>query len=287
MATMRRWVPRLLATAIALWWLRTDPVTTVGIFGLTAMFFAAERLLGRSRRHGEADDLVHLTLTTWMVRIAGVELLVTGLRDLRPGWTVDQLPLVPRIVLVVVVFDLAGYAHHRLMHESTLLWPIHRIHHALPQVDVLAKARRHPLDDVFLIVFFGAVGFLLGADATSLRVVGVVATVHGMIVHANVIVRPSRVDRFLVTPWVHHRHHGIDGQHGDYAGLLTVWDRLFHTRGAGAPTRAGADGVPVGDWVDQLLHPARAAVGRRSEGAPQEDHPAVTGDQGPVTVGIV
>lgn len=273
----RRIGPTVVAVFVAAYWLHTDPLPTVVIFGATGCVFAAERLAGNRTRAGEVDDLVHLTVTTVLVRLTGVELLIAGLRDLRTGWTVAELPVVPRLLVVVVVFDLVGYAHHRLMHESPMLWPIHRVHHAIERVDVLVKARRHPLDDILLVVFFGATGFALGADSLSLLAVAAIATLHGMVAHSNVIVRPSWIDGWIVTPWVHHRHHGVEGQGGDYGGLLVGWDRLFGTRGCGAPAPAGAgDDLLTGDWVDQMLHPVRHVGGGHLT-----DQPLVVGIQGP------
>ncbi|MEM8705229.1 MAG: sterol desaturase family protein [Actinomycetota bacterium] len=281
MAMARRLGPALLGVGVLGYWMIQAPIPTAVIFGLTAGFVVVERLTGTAHRAGMLDDLAHLTITTLLVRLTGIELLMAAFQDLRGGWTIAELPLLPRVVIVVVVFDLVGYLHHRLMHESPLLWPVHRVHHAIEQVDVMVKARRHPIDDVLLLVFFGAAGFGLGVDTTSLFVVGAVATLHGMVVHSDIIVRPTVFDRLFVTPWVHHRHHGVLGQTGDFGGLLTVWDRAFGTLGAGAPSPAGAgDDELVGDWVDQMLHPVRDADRRRLR------PPVTTGIQGPVvTVG--
>ncbi|MEO0492486.1 MAG: sterol desaturase family protein [Actinomycetota bacterium] len=277
MAMARRLAPALLGGGVVTYWLVEAPIPTAVIFGLTACFVVLERLSGTANRAGLLDDLAHLTVTTLLVRLTGIEIVMGAFREVRGGWTVAELPLLPRVVLVIVAFDLLGYAHHRLMHESSLLWPIHRVHHAVDQVDVMVKARRHPLDDVLLIVFFGAAGFALGADTISLWAVGAVATIHGMVVHSDIIVRPTVFDRLIVTPWVHHRHHGVEGQNGDFGGLLTVWDRAFGTGGVGAPSPAGAgDDELVGDWVDQMLHPVRTLDRRRPR-------PTVTtGIQGPV-----
>lgn len=277
----RRLGPALLGVGVVAYWFTQAPVPTAVIFGLTAAFFVVERLTGTARRDGLLDDLAHLSVTTLLVRLTGIELVMSAFRDFRGGWTVAELPLIPRVVLVVVAFDLLGYAHHRLMHESSLLWPVHRVHHAIEQVDVMVKARRHPLDDVLLIVFFGAIGFGLGVDTTSLWAVGAIATLHGMIVHSDIIVRPTPFDRVFITPWIHHRHHGVDGQRGDYGGLLSVWDKLFGTSGVGAPSPAGAgDDELIGDWVDQMLHPVRSFDRRR----PRQS--VTSGIQGPaVTVG--
>lgn len=282
MAMARRIGPLVAALCVAAYWLHTNPLPALVIFGATGLFVGAERLAGLRARAGEIDDLVHLTVTTVLVRLTGVEIVVAGLRDLRSGWTVSELPFLPRVAIVVVIFDFVGYLHHRAMHQSPLLWPVHRVHHAIERVDVLVKARRHPLDDVLLVVVFGATGFALGVDSISLLAVAAIATLHGMVVHSNVIVRPCWADGLIVTPWVHHRHHGVDGQDGDYAGLLSVWDRLLGTRGTGAPTPAGAgDALPTGDWVDQMLHPVRHVGGRRPS-----DQPSAVGIQGPtVAVG--
>ena len=230
MAYVRVCVPRAAAIAVTIWWLSTNTVSTLGVLGFTTAFFAAERLMGIGPRAGQGDDLVHLMLTTAIVRFTGVQLIVGALHGIRSGPTVTDLPIAARLVVVVTMFDLMRYAHHRPMHESSLLEPVHRVQHRIERVDVLIKARRHPLDDVILIVLFGVMGFAMGVHQLSLRAVAVVATLHGLVVHSNFVVRPLAIDRFVVTPWIHHRHHRIEGEHADYGGLLSVWDSLFGSR---------------------------------------------------------
>ena len=81
----RRLGPALLGVGVVAYWFTQAPVPTAVIFGLTAGFFVVERLTGTARRDGLLDDRAHLSVTTLLVRLTGIELVMSAFRDLRGG----------------------------------------------------------------------------------------------------------------------------------------------------------------------------------------------------------
>ena len=97
----------------------------------------------------------------------------------------------------LLLFELAGYAYHRLAHAVPALWRLHELHHSSETMDWLASFRQHPLEILLMTLAQNAplvlLGVPLGAHATVL--VGLkLATVF---VHSNVRV-PLGPLRFIV-----------------------------------------------------------------------------------------
>ncbi len=49
---------------------------------------------------------------------------------LEEAFATDAAPSAPRLLLVFVLADVAGYAVHRAMHRVPFLWRFHAVHHA-------------------------------------------------------------------------------------------------------------------------------------------------------------
>jgi sterol desaturase/sphingolipid hydroxylase (fatty acid hydroxylase superfamily) len=55
-------------------------------------------------------------------------------------------PLWLQVVAVTLLADLAFYLVHRLFHRVPWLWNFTAVHHSIAEMDWLAAARVHPLD---------------------------------------------------------------------------------------------------------------------------------------------
>jgi sterol desaturase/sphingolipid hydroxylase (fatty acid hydroxylase superfamily) len=160
------------------------------------------------------------------------------------------------------VFQLVGYWAHRAQHEVPLFWRFHAVHHSSTRLDWIAGARAHP-GDVFVGTLVAApVLLVLGVDAAAVGVLGAVAGVWGIFLHANVRWRLRALDGWIGTPEYHHWHHSAhpEARNRNYAALLPVFDRLFGTYHQPAdrrPETYGCD-APVPDgWWAQLRWPLR------------------------------
>jgi sterol desaturase/sphingolipid hydroxylase (fatty acid hydroxylase superfamily) len=157
----------------------------------------------------------------------------------------------------LLLFELGGYAYHRLAHEVPALWRLHEIHHSSETMDWLASFRQHPLEIVLVTLAQNAPLVLLGVPLGAHATVLVALKIATVFVHSNLRV-PIGPLRFVVaTPWFHHRHHQRDGAAANFASFLPALDLLF---GSYRDDRADAFGIdrklPDG-FVGLLVTPFR------------------------------
>ncbi len=153
--------------------------------------------------------------------------LLDGLQIPALAERVGALPGVARFALAVLVFDLISYAVHRGLHRSELLWNIHKVHHSTLQLDGLATTRTHMLENLLRFVPGQLVLFLIGIPAAQIAPTVALAAAYGIVDHSNLGVDARPVERLLVTPRLHRRHHVPETSDKNFGAMFTIWDRLF------------------------------------------------------------
>ena len=136
----------------------------------------------------------------------------------------------PWLALLLLV-ELAYYAHHRLAHRIRWLWATHAVHHSSNELTLAAAARLGWTGRLGGAVLFFAplvwLGFPPGAVA------GTVAA--GLLwqfwLHVDWLPRLGALEWILNTPSHHRVHHASNPEYLDcnFGGLLIVYDRLFGT----------------------------------------------------------
>lgn len=215
--------------------------------------------------------LVTGTLTrTATLGLVGVAALVSEigpdavLDRIRAASPIAGLPFALQLAIALVVADVVGYFSHRLRHRGAL-WPFHAVHHSATELDALAAARMHPLDDLIDNLFVGTAVLALGASPWVFLALGPVILLHTMLTHANVPWDFGPLRYVFVSPAFHRRHHALDraGARGcNYAGMFAFVDLAFGTfelpRGE-PPARFGS-GEPLPETLGgHLVWPWRAA----------------------------
>jgi sterol desaturase/sphingolipid hydroxylase (fatty acid hydroxylase superfamily) len=121
-----------------------------------------------------------------------VALLVgVALPELKNGWgPAATLPLWVQAIAILVVGDFIGYWVHRYTH-SGWWWQVHAVHHSSPQLDWLAAARVHPLNDA--IGLLGRVVPLVALGFAPIAVAGVAP----FVTLYAITLRRAAADRFL------------------------------------------------------------------------------------------
>jgi sterol desaturase/sphingolipid hydroxylase (fatty acid hydroxylase superfamily) len=144
------------------------------------------------------------------------------------------LPLVAQAPLALLFADVVGYFSHRLRHLRGL-WLFHAVHHsASDDLDWLAAARMHPVDDVIDNTIVGLAVLLSGIDARIFALLGPILILHTMFVHADLDVD---FGIWLASPAYHRRHHGLHAS-CNYAQLFPFVDALFGTFNTTATPKA-------------------------------------------------
>jgi sterol desaturase/sphingolipid hydroxylase (fatty acid hydroxylase superfamily) len=219
------------------------------------------------RRRRFAADLAFATAGQVLVQIGLV--LATGLvlarldgiaidRPLLAGIADRRARFVAEVVVGLLLFELGGYAYHRLAHAVPALWRLHEIHHSSETMDWLAAFRQHPLEVVLLTLAQNAPLVLLGVPLGAHATVLIALRLATVFVHANVRV-PLGPLRFVVaTPRFHHRHHQRGGAVANFASFLPCIDLLFGSHSDASTDRFGVDRKLPDSFVGLLIAPVRS-----------------------------
>jgi sterol desaturase/sphingolipid hydroxylase (fatty acid hydroxylase superfamily) len=162
---------------------------------------------------------------------------------------------------ILLLADLIGYWTHRVFHGA-VLWRFHAVHHASRELDWLAAARVHPVNEVLTRVAHVVPLFIFGFRGDLLAAAAPFLTFYAILLHANVPWSLGPLRYVLASPAFHRWHHTSEerGLDRNFAGLFPVWDLLFGTFYLPAgehPTAFGVrDDVPEG-LLPQLLWPFR------------------------------
>ena len=241
----------------------------LGIFSLMSVLegVASRRRRSVSRLRRWPGNLGVAALDALLARVAvpagavGFALFAQarGWGFLQPlGW-----PVWLKVIIAVVVLDLAIYLQHRAFHLVPVLWRLHRMHHADPDVDVTTGARFHPCEILLSLGVKFLIIVILGAPAMSVLLFEVLLNATAMFNHSNVRV-PALMERvlrcFVVTPDLHRVHHSILRRETDsnFGFNLPWWDWLFRTYRA--QPEAGHDDMILG--LEQFREPNELRLDR-------------------------
>jgi sterol desaturase/sphingolipid hydroxylase (fatty acid hydroxylase superfamily) len=120
------------------------------------------------------------------------------------------------------------------MHASAILWRLHRVHHADPDVDATTAFRFHPGEAIVSRLAPAAAVVVLGLPVEGVVLSEMLFAVTGVFTHGNARL-PLALDgvfrRLLVTPDMHRIHHSSLPAETDsnFGVAFSVWDRLFGT----------------------------------------------------------
>jgi sterol desaturase/sphingolipid hydroxylase (fatty acid hydroxylase superfamily) len=165
-----------------------------------------------------------------------------------------------KVVIALVVLDLAIWAQHLASHKIPILWRLHKVHHADRDIDVTTAVRFHPVEIALSMVWKIVVVVPLGASPLAVFLFEVILNACAMFNHANIAL-PLWLDRimrlFIVTPDMHRVHHSVLRREHDtnYGFNLSVWDRLFRTYTA--QPEGGHLGMTIGLTPYQSEEPTR------------------------------
>ena len=132
-----------------------------------------------------------------------------------------------------LLLDASQYLWHRMLHTN-ILWPIHRVHHADPDMDESTGYRFHFLDQVVTIPYRTLVSALLAPKHSTLILYNSIFLIATLFHHSNFNLGRREaylLSYFIVTPHIHGLHHSRNPLHAfsNYGVIFTIWDRLAKT----------------------------------------------------------
>jgi len=250
----------------------------VSLIVLSALFALLERTAASVPRRSifrreRLTDFLWWFFTPTITRIAGAVGLVIaigavtlGVRAIgaevpSPAWFRSQNAAL-QIIELLVAADLLAYWSHRMFHRGAL-WRIHAVHHSSTDLDWLAAARVHPLNEVLSRAMQIVPLYLLGFRGEALAALVPVLTLYAIFVHANL-----RWDfgplRYVIASPVFHRWHHTSQEEGldkNFAGLFPWIDIVFGTfymPRDRQPERFGLSGQTMpASMLGQLAYPFR------------------------------
>ncbi|MCX5662097.1 MAG: sterol desaturase family protein [Planctomycetota bacterium] len=180
-------------------------------------------------------------------------------------------PLALQAIEVLLLGDFAGYWSHRLFHRRRL-WRFHAVHHSAEELDWLASARVHPLNEIISRVLAAVPLVSLGFHPKVLAGYAPFLTFYAVFLHANLRWDFGPLRAVLASPAFHRWHHSREPEARDknFAGFFPVWDVIFGTyhlpRGRWPVDLGVDDAVPAGIWR-QLAFPFQAKPPTEQPGA--------------------
>lgn len=247
-------------------------VILAAIFIPLERFFAIATNAGeRSPIKGEIGYYFLNNLLPTLLLATPLALIAAGARAVLPGaWLglVAGMPFAAKLLISLLISELCSYWGHRLSHEWPLLWQFHARHHEPRHVNWLTNSHNHPVDIIWArltaLLPVYALGFadpVAGKQGMIPVILLLFAAFWSFFIHANVRWRLGIFEHLLVTPAFHHWHHTNDAwRDHNYATLLPVMDRIFHTHHL-------PDHFPPSYGIDRLEEMAPLFPGARPKGA--------------------
>jgi alkylglycerol monooxygenase len=133
-------------------------------------------------------------------------------------------------VLVFVGVDLGYYAFHRASHRVNFLWAIHAVHHQSEEYNLSVALRQAWLEPAVSVFFYLPLA-LAGFHPALLATAATINTLYQFWVHTRLVDKLGPLEGYVNSPAAHRVHHGRNPKYIDknYAGMLTLWDRVFGT----------------------------------------------------------
>ena len=174
--------------------------------------------------------------------------------------TIQLMPILVQVVLIVLCADFVLYWEHRMYHEVGALWPIHAVHHSVENMDWLAGSRGHFIQTFSERAMVLVPLYLLGADETALNIYVAFAALQAVLIHCNLGTSFGPLKYILVTPQFHHWHHSSERPAIDtnYSAHTILFDWLFktmHLPGRYWPAEYGTTKPLPKTYLGQTLHP--------------------------------
>lgn len=192
--------------------------------------------------------------------------VVSALQYLGVSGTVnDSTAIVLGLVLTVVLFvvdDFLRWFVHFTFHRVPELWEFHKVHHSAEVLNFATAERHHPVEVIVngtvLVVAHGIINGIFIALFGDKVTVTTVAGANIFLFAFNIAGGAMRhspfwisfgptVERWVISPAMHHIHHSDKPEHFDrnMGGSLAIWDRIFGT--LYIPKGREIDGFGIGE----------------------------------------
>jgi sterol desaturase/sphingolipid hydroxylase (fatty acid hydroxylase superfamily) len=130
---------------------------------------------------------------------------------------------------MIVLSDFLIYWAHRLQHKVDFLWRFHKVHHTAEKMDWLAAHREHPLDSIYTVGLINLPAIVMGFSLESIAGLIAFRGVWAIYIHSNVRFSIGGFKKIIGSPELHHWHHDLERNAGNYANISPLMDVIFGT----------------------------------------------------------
>lgn len=134
------------------------------------------------------------------------------------------------LLLCLVLMDFLYYLFHRLSHATKFFWMFHFVHHSDKHYNLSVGFRSSFFEILGLFLFYSPL-LILGIPLKIFLLAFSITSTYQFLTHSRYIKLPKILSHILVSPRHHLIHHdeNIQHQNNNFAGVFSVWDRLFNT----------------------------------------------------------
>lgn len=176
-----------------------------------------------------------------------------------PGFriVIQKQPIWLQSVEVLFFSDFLIYWGHRLQHKIDFLWRFHKVHHSAEHLDWLAAHREHPIDSIYTIGIINLPAFIMGFELEALAAIVAFRGIWAIYIHSNVRLPIGPLKILIGSPELHHWHHDIERDAGNYANISPLMDKFFGTYicPPNEPENFGIKEYFPKSYVGQMLQP--------------------------------
>ena len=183
---------------------------------------------------------------------------------------VKSQPFILQALEVLILSDLIIYWGHRLQHRVDFLWRFHKVHHSAEQLDWLAAHREHPIDSIYTIGLINLPVFVMGFPLEAIAGVIAFRGIWAIYIHSNVRLPIGPLRMLIGAPELHHWHHDLNRDAGNYANISPIMDLIFGTYVCPdvEPEKFGIKEDFPKNYIGQLIEPMLPkGVWRKVEGS--------------------
>ena len=170
---------------------------------------------------------------------------------------IGNQPFWLQAIEVLILSDFLVYWGHRLQHKVDFLWRFHKVHHSAEHLDWLAAHREHPLDSIYTIGIINLPVFIFGFDLAAISAIVAFRGIWAIYIHSNVRLPIGPLKKLIGAPELHHWHHDLERDRGNYANISPLMDIIFGTYVCPAkePEQFGIKEEFSKNYLGQMLQP--------------------------------
>jgi sterol desaturase/sphingolipid hydroxylase (fatty acid hydroxylase superfamily) len=169
-------------------------------------------------------------------------------------------PLWLQLPEIILLADFGFYLAHRMFHAVPYLWKFHQVHHSIEELDWLAGARVHPLDQIATKGASLLLTLPFGFSFEALMLSAAIYQFHSTLLHSNVNIKFGPLKWMIASPEFHHWHHANEKEAydrnfgGQFSFLDLIFGSLYMPQGR-TPEKFGINNAMRQNYFAQLAYP--------------------------------